>query len=127
MTMAIMQLRLHTLDHRLHRNRCRLSELQDQLNSMQLAYTNASRLYKQIYLQLNGVTGTVTEGLRESLTNELGDLEPILLMANEKENEINLEIQEKNSEIAQDTEERTNVKKAIDNCAKKETAHYTLS
>lgn len=127
MTLAIMQLRLNVLNKRLSRNRCRLNELNQQKDAMLTTYTNASRMYKQAYLQLNGLTATLTEQMRQNLTNQLGQLEPILLMMDEKENEIDLEIQEKNSEIIQDSEERSNVLKAVENCAKNETAHYTLS
>lgn len=127
MTLAIMQLRLLTLDKMLHKKRCRLSEMQQEKDAMSLTYTNASRLYKQIYLQLNGVSGTVSEEMNQSLTNQLGELEPILQMMNEKENEIDLEIQETNSEIASYSEELKNVKQWINSNTKKETAHYSSS
>ena len=127
MTLAIMQLRLHTLDRQIHRKNCRLNELQEQLNAMSIAYTNTSRLYKQLYLQINGIDNTVSEQMRQNLTNQLGDLEPVLQMINEKENGITVEIQEVKSELAQYNEEFKNVQKASENAAKKETAHYTMS
>ena len=75
MTMAIMQMRLQLLNRQIHRKNCRLQELTQQEDALSMAYTNASSLYKQIYLQLNGIGGTVSEEMRQTLTNQLGQLE----------------------------------------------------
>ena len=127
MTMAIMQIRLQTLDRLISRKNCRLDELQQKLDAMNQAYTNSSRLYKQIYLQLNGIGGTVTEEMRQTLTNQLGQLEPVVLMSETNSDDIELEISDINSELKAYTAERTEVKKWIDEKSKKETAHYTMS
>ena len=127
MTMAIMQMRLQLLNRQIHRKNCRLQELTQQEDALSMAYTNASSLYKQIYLQLNGIGGTVSEEMRQTLTNQLGQLEPIVLMSETKSDDLELEISEINSELKQYTAEQKEVQKWIDEKSKKETAHYTTS
>lgn len=127
MTMAIMQMRLQLLNRQIHRKNCRLQELTQQEDALSMAYTNASSLYKQIYLQLNGIGGTVSEEMRQTLTNQLGQLEPIVLMSETKSDDLELEISEISSELKQYTAEQKEVQNWINEKSKKETAHYTTS
>ena len=127
MTMAIMQLRLQTLNRRIHKNNCKLSYLQQMSDELSLNYTNTSRLYKNYYLLTNGIDATISDEMRQSFSAQLNSLEPVLLMMDEKSNDIELEISAINSELAQETNEFKNVQKWIEDNAKKETAHYTMS
>lgn len=127
MTFAIMQLRLDTLSRQIHKKNSRLGFLQQELNSLTSAYTNNTRLYKQAYLLANGVDSTLSEEMRQTFSEQLGALEPVILMMDAKSDKIELEISETNSELAQYNNEFKNVQKWIEDNAKKETAHYTTS
>ena len=113
MSMAIMQMRLTTLYRQILKHRVRLGELQQQLSLIQTTNSNAMRLYKSYFTQ--------------SDTSKLDELEPILALSDYKEEDIELEITTTNSVLAQENEEYKNVKKWIEENAKKETAHYTSS
>ena len=113
MTMAIMQMRLTTLYRQILKHRVKLGELQQKLDLIQTTNSNAVRLYKTYYAQ--------------SDTSKLEELEPVLQLTNYKEEDIELEITATNSVLAQENEEYKNVKKWIEENAKKETAHYTMS
>lgn len=127
MSFAIMQLRLDTLSRQIHKKNSRLSFLQQELDTLTTAYTNNSRLYKQCYLMANGIDSTISEEMQQTFSEQLGALEPVMLMIDAKSDKIELEISETNSELAQYNNEIKTVQKWIEDNAKKETAHYTTS
>ena len=121
---AIAALRIQTLTRKINKGNMQLMLLTQQQQTLSSMSSTIGREYKQLYTKINGVGNTVDAEQKDTFQAKLDQLEPVYLMINEKDTNIDEQIQVLNTQLKALNTELDNVKKYNEDNAKKEVVRY---